>query len=713
MYRKKLMRACLTGVMIVSIATANVAPVFAAEPADTVQTQKETKGVDFIGAGKINFRDTENEKSIFVDFKDEKIVMDKEHKYYVMSKETVKKYLPKGYELVEGIYSVSGGETQGSYYVYAEVKKIPDTKTVKINYYDEAAEKQIAEVALEAEREATEIALPVIQKYLPTEYVLVSTDYQIRDGYVYVSVTPAPVVEETKTVKINYYDETAGRQAAEVAIEVSKDAAVVDKAILARHLPAGYNFKGTDCVIRDGYVYVAVEAIAAETKEVNLIYTLETGENVANVPVTVGAADTEVHVEVANQNKPEGYELVVTGNGYAIEDNGLVHIVVRKTEAETKNVHLIYFNVENDENISDKVITVGAKDTHVHVENVKKYVPGGWVLARENDFAIDENGNVKIPVRAEVYTKEVHLIYFNVENDENISDAVIKVGKEDEQVHVENVKKYVPAGWELARENDFAIDENNNVKIPIKKATELREAVLHVTFETTDGEVVGTETVTAKGADGLDATFKLGTDFNLPEGYKLSNDRDQVTEITIPFGSTGGHTMVVEKGDLSSIVKIQFVDAENNDEVVAGGDYFVDGDGDGIFHTREITEWVPEGYELQEVGDFQVELYKETPLQLSVTKIKEDKPETPDPEEPNKPEKPETPDPEEPNKPEKPETPDQEKPGKPEKPNKEDNKKDEKKNSPKTGDETNAAAAALPAGVSLAAILAVLVKKFK
>ena len=699
MYRKKLMRACLTGVMIVSIATANVAPVFAAEPADTVQTQKETKGVDFIGAGKINFRDTENEKSIFVDFKDEKIVMDKEHKYYVMSKETVKKYLPKGYELVEGIYSVSGGETQGSYYVYAEVKKIPDTKTVKINYYDEAAEKQIAEVALEAEREATEIALPVIQKYLPTEYVLVSTDYQIRDGYVYVSVTPAPVVEETKTVKINYYDETAGRQAAEVAIEVSKDAAVVDKAILARHLPAGYNFKGTDCVIRDGYVYVAVEAIAAETKEVNLIYTLETGENVANVPVTVGAADTEVHVEVANQNKPEGYELVVTGNGYAIEDNGLVHIVVRKTEAETKNVHLIYFNVENDENISDKVITVGAKDTHVHVENVKKYVPGGWVLARENDFAIDENGNVKIPVRAEVDTKEVHLIYFNVENDENISDAVITVGKKDEQVHVENVRKHVPAGWELARENDFAIDENNNVKIPIKKATELREAVLHVTFETTDGEVVGTETVTAKGADGLDATFKLGTDFNLPEGYKLSNDRDQVTEITIPFGSTGGHTMVVEKGDLSSIVKIQFVDAENNDEVVAGGDYFVDGDGDGIFNTSEITEWVPEGYELQEVGDFQVELYKETPLQLSVTKIKEDKPETPDPEEPNKPEKPETPD--------------QEKPGKPEKPNKEDNKKDEKKNSPKTGDETNAAAAALPAGVSLAAILAVLVKKFK
>ena len=428
MYRKKLMRVCLTGVMVVSIATANVAPVFAAEPVEKVETESDSW--DSI-SGEINFRDTDNNESIFVQFNNEKVEDyrwgdDPKDTYEVLPAETVKKYLPEGYELVEGIYSVAGGETQDSYFVYAEVKKV--------------------------------------------------------------------LVEETQDVKINYYDEAAGKQVAEVPVQVSIDTSCVNMAILTRYLPEGYTIEGTDCIIRDGYVYVSV-----------------------------------------------------------------------------------------------------------------------------------------------------------------------------------------------------------------KKDVEIREAVLHITFETPNGEVVTTETVTAEGADGEDAVFRLGVDFDLPTGYKLSNDRDQVTEIKIPFGSTGGHTMVVEKGDLSSIVKIQFVDAENNDEVVAGGDYFVDGDGDGIFHTREITEWVPEGYELQEVGDFQVELYKETPLQLSVTKIKEDKPETPDPEEPNKPEKPETPD--------------QEKPEKPEKPNKEDDKKedkkDEKKNSPKTGDETNAAAAALPAGVSLAAILAVLVKKFK
>ncbi|MEQ3612889.1 hypothetical protein [Mediterraneibacter gnavus] len=424
MYRKKLMRVCLTGVMVVSIATANVAPVFAAEPVEKVETESDSW--DSI-SGEINFRDTDNNESIFVQFNNEKVEDyrwgdDPKDTYEVLPAETVKKYLPEGYELVEGIYSVAGGETQDSYFVYAEVKKV--------------------------------------------------------------------LVEETQDVKINYYDEAAGKQVAEVPVQVSIDTSCVNMAILTRYLPEGYTLEGSDCIIRDGYVYVSV-----------------------------------------------------------------------------------------------------------------------------------------------------------------------------------------------------------------KKDVEIREAVLHITFETPNGEVVTTETVTAEGADGEDAVFRLGVDFNLPTGYKLSNDRDQVTEITIPFGSTGGHTMVVEKGDLSSIVKIQFVDAENNDEVVAGGDYFVDGDGDGIFHTREITEWVPEGYELQEVGDFQVELYKETPLQLSVTKIKEDKPETPDPEEPNKPEKPEDPDKEDTN-------------NKDDK--KEDTKKeDKKKNSPKTGDETSAAAAALPAGVSLAAILAVLVKKFK
>ena len=559
MYRKKLMRVCLTGVMVVSIATANVAPVFAAEPVEKVETESDSW--DSI-SGEINFRDTDNNESIFVQFNNEKVEDyrwgdDPKDTYEVLPAETVKKYLPEGYELVEGIYSVAGGETQDSYFVYAEVKKVlvEETQDVKINYYDEAAGKQVAEVPVQVSIDTSCVNMAILTRYLPEGYTLEGSDCIIRDGYVYVSVAPA---EEVQNVKINYYDEAAKKQVSEVPVQVSMDTSRVNMAILTRYLPEGYTIEGTDCIIRDGYVYVSV-------------------------------APAE----------------------------------------EVQNVKINYYDEDAEKQVSEVPVQVSIDTSCVNMAILTRYMPEGYALVS--------------------------------------SDCIIRDGY---------------------------------VYVSVKKDVEIREAVLHITFETPNGEVVTTETVTAEGADGEDAVFRLGVDFDLPTGYKLSNDRDQVTEIKIPFGSTGGHTMVVEKGDLSSIVKIQFVDAENNDEVVAGGDYFVDGDGDGIFHTREITEWVPEGYELQEVGDFQVELYKETPLQLSVTKIKEDKPETPDPEEPNKPEKPETPDQE-----------------KPEKPNKEDDKKedkkDEKKNSPKTGDETNAAAAALPAGVSLAAILAVLVKKFK
>ena len=618
------MRVCLTGVMVVSIATANVAPVFAAEPVEKVETESDSW--DRI-SGEINFRDTDNNESIFVQFNNEKVEDyrwgdDPKDTYEVLPAETVKKYLPEGYELVEGIYSVAGGETQDSYFVYAEVKKVlvEETQDVKINYYDEAAGKQVAEVPVQVSIDTSCVNMAILTRYLPEGYTLEGSDCIIRDGYVYVSVAPA---EEVQNVKINYYDEAAKKQVAEVPVQVSIDTSRVNMAILTRYLPEGYTLEGSDCIIRDGYVYVSV-APAEEVQNVKINYYDEAaGKQVAEVPVQVSIDTSCVNMAILTRSLPEGYTL--EGSDCIIRD-GYVYVSVAPAE-EVQNVKINYYDEDAEKQVAEVPVQVSIDTSCVNMAILTRYMPEGYALVS--------------------------------------SDCIIRDGY---------------------------------VYVSVKKDVEIREAVLHITFETPNGEVVTTETVTAEGADGEDAVFRLGVDFNLPTGYKLSNDRDQVTEIKIPFGSTGGHTMVVEKGDLSSIVKIQFVDAENNDEVIAGGDYFVDGDGDGIFHTREITEWVPEGYELQEVGDFQVELYKETPLQLSVTKIKEDKPETPDPEEPNKPEKPETPD--------------QEKPGKPEKPNKED-KKDEKKNSPKTGDETSAAAAALPAGVSLAAILAVLVKKFK
>ena len=604
MYRKKLMRACLTGLMVVTVATANVAPVFAAEAPAEETVQEPGVGAD-----------------VTVKFVDERgNVIDEKNLSFnegIYNYEMLDQYLPAGYERksMGDFHALQGAVIEVRVMQKAPVEEV---QNVKINYYDEAAGKQVAEVPVQVSSNASVVDMAILTRYMPAGYTLEGSDCEIRGGYVYVSVAPA---EEVQNVKINYYDEAAGKQVAEVPVQVSSDASVVDMAILTRYMPAGYTLEGSDCEIRGGYVYVSV-APAEEVQNVKINYYDEAAKKqVAEVPVQVSMDTSCVNMAILTRYLPEGY--TIEGTDCIIRD-GYVYVSVAPAE-EVQNVKINYYDEDAEKQVAEVPVQVSIDTSCVNMAILTRYMPEGYALVS--------------------------------------SDCIIRDGY---------------------------------VYVSVKKDVEIREAVLHITFETPNGEVVTTETVTAEGADGEDAVFRLGVDFNLPTGYKLSNDRDQVTEITIPFGSTGGHTMVVEKGDLSSIVKIQFVDAENNDEVVAGGDYFVDGDGDGIFHTREITEWVPEGYELQEVGDFQVELYKETPLQLSVTKIKEDKPETPDPEEPNKPEDPDKEDTN--NKDDK----------------KEDTKKeDKKKNSPKTGDETSAAAAALPAGVSLAAILAVLVKKFK
>ena len=254
----------------------------------------------------------------------------------------------------------------------------------------------------------------------------------------------------------------------------------------------------------------------------------------------------------------------------------------------------------------------------------------------------------------------------------------------------------VPEGYKAETVGDFSTKDYADTALQVTVDKIAKASIINVQFMDGNKVVAGGDYFVDADGDGIFNVNEL-TEW-LPEGYKpmvlgdffVADYKDCPLQIK------------VEKIAKESIVKIQFVDAET-DEVVAGGDYFVDADGDGIFNHTEVLEWVPEGYELQELGDFQVEFYKETPLQLSVTKIAEE---------------PENPDPEDPNKPEKPEDPDKEDTGK-EDTNKKDDKKedtkkeDKKKTSPKTGDETSAATAALPVGVSLAAILAVLVKKFK
>ena len=690
MYRKKLMRACLTGLMVVTVATANVAPVFAADTATNVRAVEEP------GAGAnvtVKFVDIDTNTQVGEDVV--RAFNEGTNSYSSLAGLGI---VPAGYHITQ----VGDWYAKDGMVLTVNVQK--DVKASIINV-----------------------------RMTWAGNVVAGGDYFVdADGDGIFNINELPIPEGFVSNQLGGFS-VADYANSTLELTLKKTSASV----------VNVRFMDGDTFVADGDYFVDAD-----------------GDGVFNV--------SELPV-------PEGYKAETVGDFFTKDyaDTALQVTVDKIAKASIINVQFMDGN---------KVVAGG--DYFVDADgdgifNLSELpVPEGYELSLAGDqFVKDYVGKTtQLKVKA-VKAATMKVVYKDQTTQEVVGEETLTGSRQDADgnyVFDAAVDFNIPFGYQLAV--DYPVE---TLKAGETKTTEClvtaRETVLHVTFETQDGEVVGTKTVstTSQGADGECWTFMLGTDFDLPEGYKLAEGVDQITNIQIPFGSTGGFTMIVEKEDKSSIVKaqfvdeagvvlaggdyfvdadgdgifnvneltewlpegykpmvlgdffvadykdcplqikvekiakesivkIQFVDAET-DEVVAGGDYFVDADGDGIFNHTEVLEWVPEGYELQEFGDFQVEFYKETPLQLSVTKIAEE---------------PENPDPEDPNKPEKPEDPDKEDTGK-EDTNKKDDKKedtkkeDKKKTSPKTGDETSAATAALPVGVSLAAILAVLVKKFK
>ena len=687
------MRACLTGLMVVTVATANVAPVFAADTATNVQAVEEPSA----GANvTVKFVDIDTNTQVGEDVV--RAFNEGTNSYTSLAGLGI---VPAGYHITQ----VGDWYAKDGMVLTVNVQK--DVKASIINVRMTWAGNVVAGGDYFVDADGDGIfninELPIPEGFVSNQL----GDFSVAD---YANSTLELTLKKTSAsvVNVRFMDGDTFVAGGDYFVDADGDG-VFNVSELP--VPEGYKAEtGGDFFTKD-YADTALQVTVDKIAKASIINVqfMDGNKVVAGGDYFVDA-DGDGIFNLSELPVPEGYELSLAGDQFVKDYVGkTTQLKVKAVKAATMKV--VYKDQTTQEVVGEETLTGSRQDAD-----------GNYVF----DAAVDFN---------------------------------------------------IPFGYQLAV--DYPVE---TLKAGETKTTEClvtaRETVLHITFETQDGEVVGTKTVstTSQGADGECWTFMLGTDFDLPEGYKLAEGVDQITNIQIPFGSTGGFTMIVEKEDKSSIVKaqfvdeagvvlaggdyfvdadgdgifnvneltewlpegykpmvlgdffvadykdcplqikvekiakesivkIQFVDAET-DEVVAGGDYFVDADGDGIFNHTEVLEWVPEGYELQEFGDFQVEFYKETPLQLSVTKIAEE-PENPDPEDPNKP-----------NKPEKPEAPDKEDTGK-EDTNKKDDKKedtkkeDKKKTSPKTGDETSAATAALPVGVSLAAILAVLVKKFK
>ena len=157
--------------------------------------------------------------------------------------EEVKAYLPDGYELEDA--TKTSFDIAGGYVSIPVVKKaVPTTKTIKINYYSEAEEKQIAEVEMTVPADATYVNTSKLTA--PTGYELVEVgDLPIRDGYVYAAVRKVP----TTTIKISYVDEATDKEVGTEDLVVNQGTTVVNFNVL-KSVPAGYEL----CEVGDFYV---------------------------------------------------------------------------------------------------------------------------------------------------------------------------------------------------------------------------------------------------------------------------------------------------------------------------------------------------------------------------------------------------------------------------------------------------------------------------
>ena len=356
---------------------------------------------------------------------------------------------PKGYKINEtGDLQIRDG------YVYVAVSKVevPTTKTIKINYYSEAEEKQIAEVEMTVAADATYVNTSELTA--PEGYELAEVgDKPIRDGYVYAAVNKIG----SKVVKINYYSEAEEKQIKEEELTVAPDATCVNTSKLTA--PTGYELVETgDLPIRDGYVYAAVRKVSTKEVKINF-YCPEEKKQVAEPTVVVNADATCVNSSAYAALVPAGYELAEVGD-MPIRD-GYVYAEVRKVS--TKTIKINYYSEEEEKQIAEVEMTVPADATYVNTS--KLTAPAGYELVLAGDLPI-RDGYVYAAVR-KVPTTTIKISYVDEATDKEVGTEDLVVNQGTTVVNF-NVLKSVPAGYELCEVGDFYVG-NGSAKVMVRK----------------------------------------------------------------------------------------------------------------------------------------------------------------------------------------------------------------------------------------------------
>ena len=362
--------------------------------------------------------------------------------------------IPAGYELVNvGDFTINDG------WIYVEVRPAATTQTVGVNYWDIVNNEQAGEGEVTVAADATNVNSSALTD-IPAGYELVSVgDFAINDGWIYVEVRPMDA--EAKTVGLNYWDVVNNKQVAEGSLTVDADATMVNTSTF-KNIPAGYElvWEG-DLQINDGWVWVEVRPVDAETKTVGLNYwDVVNNKQVAEGSLTVAADATSVNTSTF-KDIPAGYELVWTGDLPIVD--GWVWVEVRPVDAETKTVGLNYWDIVNNKQVAEGSLTVAADATMVNTSTFKD-IPAGYELVWTGDLPIVD-GWVWVEVRPVTAppVEKTFTVTFDSNGGSKVASQTVKEGEKVAKPANPTLSGYTFEGWFVDKALKTAYDFNTPV----------------------------------------------------------------------------------------------------------------------------------------------------------------------------------------------------------------------------------------------------------
>ena len=295
----------------------------------------------------------------------------------------LEQYVPEGYKMMEsGDFTVTAGGQED-----ITVEKISEDVIMNIRF-----------VTVDGEFVAGgDYFLPegiqnfeILEQYLPEGFKLMEFgDFFVTDGG-----KEDVTVEEIKStipVNVRYWDTVNNTQVGEsFTITVDADATSVNTSTF-KDIPAGYELVWTgDLPIVDGWVWVEVRPVDAETKTVGLNYwDIVNNKQVAEGSLTVAADATMVNTSTF-KDIPAGYELVWTGDLPIVD--GWVWVEVRPVTAPpVEKTFTVTFDSNGGSKVASQTVKEGEKVAKPANPTLSGYTFEGWFVDKALKTAYDFN----------------------------------------------------------------------------------------------------------------------------------------------------------------------------------------------------------------------------------------------------------------------------------------------------------------------------------